>query len=576
MEIVKKNAPISVPLLGTDELENFSWNVVDEEEFKTRVRNVFKVVAGMLTRTLGPGGSNTIIEKFGDIVITKDGWNIVKKIQFAESIDNTIMHLLVNICAQVVIKVGDGSTSSVVAANEVLLSIESVPELLDIRPKDLSDLLSKIALKISEEILRRSTKIDPSNNPQWTNDVYRLALVSTNNDVSIASMIQDIYKLTVNPNIDYIKSDTNRTHYEIIEGYQAHISFMDNGYINNPSDGTCDINAPIILMFDHKIDKENHYDLVIVPVLQKAIQENRQVVVIAPRYDDFLLSNIRTQFNIEVKSTGKSTVVYARAALVNKLYQEFYSDFSIMTGGRVISENDMIGIINATTETIDEFIGYADYISIGGVTTTIKGFPLRNQNMYDIARNDAIAKYHILQASNEELNIVTPELYEMKKRISKLTCLMGIIYVGGNSSLEKSAYFDLVEDAVRSCESAFSYGYNIGGNLIIPIIIEDLIVTAQTDGEKLIYQLFSDAFRAVFAKVVKNQYKRMSDDDVYAIVDQSIAQKECFNLVTGEYSTEVINPCFTDIEIIKACTSIVSLLMSSNQFLTINTHSDIK
>ena len=96
-----------------------NWNVISEEEFKTRIRDVFERVADSLSKTLGPYGSTTIIEKYGEMHITKDGWQVLKNIRFDNAIDNNILMMLTRISAQVVIKVGDGSTSSIIAANEI-------------------------------------------------------------------------------------------------------------------------------------------------------------------------------------------------------------------------------------------------------------------------------------------------------------------------------------------------------------------------------------------------------------------------------------------------------------------------
>jgi chaperonin GroEL len=560
------------------EKQKLSWNVVDESTFRARVRNVFNKVAVMMTNSLGPDGSNTVIEKFGDIHITKDGWNILKKIHFNDSIDNTILQLLVNIAAQVVIKVGDGSTSSIVAANELLKSIEAVPELQRVRPKQLIDSLSKIANNISAEILARSKKIDISTE-EGLDEIYRLALVSTNGEHPIADMIRTIYRESGNPSIEYIKSRTNRSHYDIIDGYQAPISFMDNLYINNSDDGTCDITKPLILMFDHRIDKEDHFDKIISHVINVSTQANRRLVVIAPRYEDNLLKYIQTSSNIEIRSRQTTQVVYARASLVNNLFQDFYNDFSIMTGGQIIRENDMVEAFREREENeapfnLDPYIGEVDKISIGGMNTTIGGFPQKNEGMYQIAVADAVTKYNKVEASNAELNVPNPDIYDLKKRVAKLKGKMGIIYVGGNSSLEKVANFDLVEDAVRASESAFNYGYNIGGNLIIPIVIKDLITQTEDKTEKLIYELFSEAFRAVFARVIHNKYFDWEPEAIAELVNNSVEQQKVYDLITDKYSADVINPSHTDIEITKAVTSIVALLMGANQFLSIQSNTE--
>ena len=76
------------------------WNVINEYDFKKKVKLVFDMVADSLSKSIGPFGQNTIIEQMGDYHITKDGWTILKSIRFDnDNVANTIMRLLLNISA---------------------------------------------------------------------------------------------------------------------------------------------------------------------------------------------------------------------------------------------------------------------------------------------------------------------------------------------------------------------------------------------------------------------------------------------------------------------------------------------
>ena len=155
-----------------NQLEECGWNVIEVHEFKNRIANVFNRVSSALQKTLGPFGSNTIIEQFGEMHITKDGWNVLKKITFNNPVENNIMQLLLRIAAQVVIKVGDGTTSSIVAANSMLKILNSDEELKKIRPKDIIDNLTTYVNTICFEILKTSQKISKDNNYE---EIYKLA-----------------------------------------------------------------------------------------------------------------------------------------------------------------------------------------------------------------------------------------------------------------------------------------------------------------------------------------------------------------------------------------------------------------
>lgn len=544
-----------------------SWNVISETDFKNAVSMVFEKVSGALRKTLGPYGSTTIIEKYGETHITKDGWQVLKSIHFNDALYNNILMLLLRISAQVVIKVGDGSTSSIVSANEILNSLENISNSVSLmRPRAFMDNFGKCIDKIVEAIKAEAKSV----NRDTFEEIYRLAYISTNGDEEISNMIQDIYKKTNNPAIEYVKSKTDKTTYEIVNGYRGNITYLDNIFITN-DDGTCAINEPYILMFDHKIDVDSSLP-VIGKAVEKALNADKRLVVIAPNYDKYLLEYIKKNIMIEFKSRGTSTVVYARASMVNNISQEMYNDFSILCGAQVISEQFESEIVE--NNTIDDYIGCVENMVIGDKTTFIQGFTHRNENMYQKIVDDAASKYNKMLIDNQNKAIVDIKLNEHKQRLTKLRCNMGIISVGGVTSLEKTARTDLVEDAIKACESAYTSGFNIGGNLIIPWVIRNRILNSDEKMDSDIYEMYimiADAFANVFKKVLRNRYVDNAEADIDQIINTCITSDTpvCYDLISEKYSEDIINSCETDIEILKATASIISLLISSNQYVSI-------
>lgn len=556
--------------------EKMNWNVISEEEFKERVSKVFENVANSLSKTLGPYGATTIIEKYGDMHITKDGWQVLKNIKFNNMIDNNILMLLLRISAQVVIKVGDGSTSSIVAANAILKEIQSHESLKSLRSKELMDILSRCCNEIIARIYENSTKIDKDT----YDEIYNLAYISTNGDEEISNIIKDIYVKTGNPSIEFNSSKTNKTSYEIIDGYRANnVTYLDCIFATN-DDGTCVIDEPYILMFDHKIDMDTATPIISAAAM-KASEDHKRLVVIAPYYDKFLLEYIRKNINIEFRSRGTSTVVYARASLINNMSHEMYNDFAIICGAEVIREQF---VSEMKPEEVPEYLGMVKHMVIGEKSTFVNGFINRNDTMYNKIIVDATAKYNNMLADNEAKGIVDIKLHEYKQRLTKLRCHMGVINVGGNSELEKTANYDLVEDAVKACESAFNFGYNIGGSLVIPQTILRIDNEEPTSEIEMKYgsTLYNDvldaiygAFVSVYETVIRNKYKEEDAKVLDILADTEMNEyTKCYNLITDEFTTDVINSCETDIEILKASISIISLLMSSNQYITITNPDD--
>lgn len=546
-----------------DAKTDLRWNVLTEQDFKDRACQVFEKVAECLSKTFGPYGSTTILEKNSQMHLTKDGWNVLKQIRFDDPIANNILDLLVGICAQVVIKVGDGSTSSMIASDKLIKRIEADTVLSSIRPKEFLTKLESCVEKITEQLLKDSVKITD----EQLERIYDVAMISTNGDTKISSMIKDIYEQTKNPSIDIIKGKTPDAYHEIIEGYQIRCSYLDRIYMTN-DDGTCEIDNPMLLMFNHKIDLENYLENIIAPATVKAIDENRRLVVICPYYDQFLLDKIKHEVNLYIKANKLPPIVYTNLSLLNNHSRVEFNDFAVFTGGNVIKE-DVIYDIKDGKFNLDEYIGRVGHISIGEKNTLITGFEYRNDTLYKVLIDDANAALKAKVEENIELNIVNTDEFELKKRVSKLTGVMSTIYVGGQTPMEKLANYDLVEDAVKACESAYKYGINIGCNLAIPMAIKKIV--AEDEITERFYTLIYFAFIDVYRTLLKNKYTQESDsEEIETIISTCLKNKQCYNLVTSEYTSEaIINPCYTDIEILKATTSIIGLLMSSNQYISV-------
>lgn len=585
---------------------NEKWNVVTEDEFKPALRGVFSNVAGALKHTLGPYGATTIIEQFGEVHITKDGWTVLKNIRFEDATLNNFLDLLRRVSAQVVYQVGDGSTSAIIAANELLTQFDKNEKLKDLRPKELLSSVSECVDLICDMIRSRAIQINKDNIDDVCAAVNKIAYISTNGDAEIASIISDIYRETSNPVIEYVQSKSHETTFEIINGYTGNITYVDNIFATQ-DDGLCTIdNGAYVIMFDYKIDLDNDMKL-IAAARQKAIERGKKLVVIAPAYDTFLLNYLKGEIRREYQANGRLGIVYCTTSIISKMSANLYNDFSIICGATIISEtqvaNDLLGETRsdnttATPETIGDYIGYADKWAIGPKTTLIQGFPQRNEAMYKKIKLDAELSYAKAREKMEKVDIGDISAMEHKLRLSKLNCSMGIIRVGGKSTLEKKATYDLVDDAVRACESAYTYGYNVGGNVAIITAANELYKHCAKSSEYgrsnefvfedqrwvfdrysgQIFKCILDAFKNTLACVIGNKYNSVTDSEkICAIIDEVIRNNTdgvqvCYDLTTDGLTPDIINSCKTDIEILRGALSIVNLINTSNQYISIQTH----
>lgn len=565
-------------------MNEVSSNIISEAQFSERISKIFNEVADSVSRTLGPYGKTTIIEKFGEMHVTKDGWTVLKAITYDNNTDNNILYLLTKIASQVVIKVGDGSTTSIIATREILKAFkENTDKLIDINfgPRDLTNTMEKIIKLIVKEIEARRTVIDGgSYNEEKEKKIYNLAMISTNGNETISNIISDIYSKTNNPSISFVKGNYAEHTYEIVEGYKFDIKLLDAIYITSENGNRVDLN-PIILLFDHRFEIE-YYNEIVVPL--RSVTKGRPVYIVAPHYSDIALQRIKADTTLYYKASGGHfNEIYARASIISNNSRQLYQDLSVLLGATIIDTTAIEELMKLDEiMRVDKLVqihkGECEKITIDTKDALFSGFTNMSEDLYNVAVNDATYRYNEANDTAARMDVVSPELINHKVRLSKLRCKMGIINVGGVSTLEQSANYDLVDDAVKACENAYLYGYNIGCSLIIPLTIQEILYppsgaeTSLNQKESLIAGLLSSAFLNVYKTIVRNKYESFIngvEDIVDRIVEESLEKKLPYDLVKHCFNPDIINPCRTDIEVLKGAASMVSLLLTSNQYIQI-------
>lgn len=590
---------------------NMINNVISEEEYKERLKLLFDDVSKTLSKTLGPFGATSVLDKVGDVVLSKDGWQVLKKIAYMDEIQNTLLGLLIKIAHQVVMKVGDGSTTSIVGANQLLKEIDKIAGATNLRPKELLDTLERIVNDICDTIQQNAVEIDKDGDLE---EIYNLALVSTNGDKEIAEMIRTIYEETGNPAIEFNKSKSSETTYEILKGYKLQfMTYLDRIFINNDN-GSCNIKRPKILMINHKLEQD-YFEKIIQPTIKEACNNGHRLVVVAPYYDSFLLQKFSRDLAIEFKATKTSNVVYTRASVMDEHRIDLFNDFAALCGCTIINENTAYEILKGDLEyRPNEYLGEVEEIDIGEQSTFAKGFNHKNEALLDILQKDALSKYQDLHLASQNSSTITEALVQAKQRMSKLKCNMGIINVGGTTELAKIANYDLVDDAVKACESAYLFGITPGQTIGIQTAIHDLRNSGEYYQEDLLFlDAISNAFKGVTKILLENKFKQdipnyIIDTLVYgSIMQQSVIDLEKTELKfdsiditpkkdngfidkmmsiiskskpkmikepivkveAASYNESIINSCKTDIEVLRATSSIIGLLLSSNQYISI-------
>lgn len=547
-------------------------NVVNKDTLKQRIEDTLIQISEYLACSLGPNGSTAIVEQSDRRhYTTKDGFTILKNIKFGNNIDNTILDLIKRVSDELVFKVGDGSTSAIIAAKELYFSLKRFEDKHKLRSKDLIDLLKWCSECITQHIIDISKKITANDKELIKN----IAGVSLNNDFKMGSMIQEIYeKITESGFINVKMSDTNKTYYKILNGFELGTGYLDPIF-KNSSSGECVLKNPEILLIDGKLDSSFIENLNKIFVRYLSIESNPEripLIIIAGGLDEEAKIFLRRTFlHLQQKDAPKMINIIIPDIYTDK-GRDIFDDLAISLNAHPYKKD--LGIVFEINE-MDEMVGRAREVVSSLWNTTFYLNPITSDIQNDVIEGKKEEIKLILESMSDKFDAKSEvEKFHLSKRLAMLEGnRLATIFVGGDTDFEKECNKFLIDDAISACKSAFKYGYVIGCNLAISIasLYCSRVMSGDNQLRKDMFIEIYNAFKQLFISVFRNKYNR--DEDMPMIEDifkKCTDEYVAYDLINEEYTKDrIINSAQTDIEILRSTVSIISLIYSSNLFISV-------
>lgn len=553
-------------------------NIVNKEKTTDIADKVLKILNDSLAKSVGPFGSNTLIQGRDEAPrMTKDGYTILKAIHFNDPIAFTFLNMIRDASVMLVEEVGDGSTSAILAAYRIYTYLKPLINEANIRPKKVLDLLKSIVEDIISELEKMATPIDETD----TEIIKNIASVSLNNDNKVGQIISEIYSnIGIEGFINVKLGNTPNTHYKKTEGFQIDVGFLDKIFANDGTDSILENSA--ILMFDSTVTKDQMItildefymgDIITRRINKLTCRSNDDIVksitIIAPGFDAGAKAAIAKENNHFESHNYKKTYNIIDYSIRDEMDSDIYYDLSAMIGADIIKNS--IEEVDVNLELLEKSFGFAKKIVSNKKTTT---FFDSTENITALETSKNIIKDELEEMKFNNV-IDLKSSYRLKKRLAIMEKKLVTIYVGGDTEAERLANKDLIDDAVAACKSAFKYGYVIGCNLSIQLAINKILNTKNIDVfEKDLYTAIGSAFADVYKEVLNKSSH--DDETIYNILKESIEKEKVYDLVNEEYTdTKVINSVKTEIEILKNVVSIISLIITCNQFIEVNPNTNI-
>ena len=351
--VEKKNVETDILKLA----EKYPCNVLTEESFKSSIRDIFNLLANIVGKTVGPYGGATLIESMGDYHMTKDGFTVLKNIHFNNRKDNTILNLILTISHQMVMKVGDGSTTAILAAHEFIDRLKDNEVFNGMRPKDI-----QAFVRVYVEYLCKFIQSDakPVTEENYVEVVEKVARIALNDDDLYTNFIKEIYeKSGVETSISKRNSLTEKPHYEIMDDmFYIAGRYIDKAYCNSENMSKCNLFHPKVLLFNFTLGNE-HWDMIKLAYrYMERTDPTARMLIIAPNYDQQFIDHVKTDANnfIAVYSANSDggaipfPMVFAKNPYFSNVERVIFEDLAPFLGTNIVNPLDAHEIVKEITE----------------------------------------------------------------------------------------------------------------------------------------------------------------------------------------------------------------------------------
>ena len=439
-------------------------------------------LANAVKVTLGPKGRNVIIEKkFGAPHITKDGVSVAKEIELEDAYLNTGAQLVKSVASKTGDDAGDGTTTATILAQAIITEgLKNVTA--GANPMDLKRGIDKAVTKVVESIKNQSQEVGDD-----YDKIEQVATISANNDVEIGKLIADAMRKVSKDGVITIEEAKSReTTIGIVEGMQFNRGYLSNYFVTNTEKMECEMDNPLILIYDKKIS--NFKD--ILSILEVVVQNGRPLLIVSEDIESdalttLVVNRLRSQLKIcAVKAPG-----------FGEQRKEMLEDIAILTGGVVISEEKGIRLEQATPE----MLGTCGKVIITKDNTTIID---GNGNKENIAQRVSQIKNQISNTTSDY------DKEKLQERVAKLAGGVAVLYVGASSEVEMKEKKDRVDDALCATRAAIEEGIVPGGGVTYIRAIHSLDnLTLTNEDEKTGLNIIKRAIEEPLRQIVSNAGK---------------------------------------------------------------------
>lgn len=509
----------------------------NEEARRGLERGVNKL-ADAVKVTLGPKGRNVVLEKkFGSPTITNDGVTIAKDIELEDPFENMGAALVREVATKTNDIAGDGTTTATLLAQSIVhegmknVVAGANPMVLKRGIKKATDCLVK---KLQENAKTVSTKEEKA----------QVASISAG-DTEIGGLIADAMEKVGNDGVITVEeSKTMETSLETVEGMQFDRGYISPYMVTDPDKMEAVLSNPYVFITDRKITMIQD----IMPVLEKVVQQGRELLIIAEDIEGEALATLVVN---RLRGTFKAVAV--KAPGFGDRRKAMLQDIATLTGATVISEEVGRKLDSATVADL----GSCSQVRVTKDLTTIVDGAGDKQAIADrVASIRAQIPETTSQFDKEKL----------QERLAKLSGGVAVIKVGAATETELKDKKLRIEDALNATRAAVAEGIVAGGGtalLQVQPALDELEKETEGD-EKTGIDIVRRAIEAPVRQIANNAGLEG------AVIVEAVKKAKKgigFNAQTEEYvdmiKSGIVDPCKVTRSALQNAASIAAMILTT-------------
>lgn len=396
---------------------------------KSRLKQGVDLIAKAVGCTLGPKGSNVLIQGDRGLITTKDGITVADHVTSDDPVVAMAIEAIRTASFRTNKVAGDGTTTSVLLAKSFfdkgMDMVESgrpaieVKRELDTYVKSTSDrlaLLSKVA------------------NHDKIKDV---ATIAANNDEEVGKLVADAFDRVGNSGIVECSSSLNSNSYiEFTEGFRLDRGFYEASMYLNIDVHKIVMENPFIVLYNGKI---NNAQELVAPILQKAKDERRPALFLTKEIDNNVLKIIGLNLAQGVQAMVVIVPGYGEAQNMT------FKDLGVYCKSAVITPASLLKYSYKD-------LGSAKKVIIRSGQCVIEG----GAGEGEFSKDD-------VQSEVEGVRESTYNEGKAEQRLKRASTKLATVFLGAKSELEMKEKMFRAEDAICAVKCALDGGILPGG-----------------------------------------------------------------------------------------------------------------